>query len=717
MTTLQTIRNWGWVLIAILGLALLGFIGTDFLRGLDIMKAERNSKIGKIFGEKIDIQEFNAEKEQFVDFMKLTRGINNLSEDQQSEYLDEAWQMFVVNKIMEHECNKLGITVTDAEMREIINSGTNPMLSQTIFRTQQGTFDLNQLKEFLNVYDEIMNDPSASSDQKEQLKQMHNSWMFIEKYIRRSTLNAKYNTLLSGLMVSNPVSAQTSFDGRTGEADIYMAALPFSSIKDDDVTVDDSELKAKYEELKGRKEFYNDEETRDIKYIDIHVTASDTDRENLLKEMEGYAQALAEGADPARTVRDAESQVPYRAIPVSAKILPPDIARGLDTMSVGAQVGPITNRGDNTMNVVRLIDKVTLPDSVEVRQIFVNQGIDMAACEKTADSILTVLAAGISIDSVAKKFDQPATKTWIKLSTLEGNESNRKFLTTVGKAAVGSNNKIVLDGQGVLVTNVTDRRDFIPKYDVAVIKRVIEFSPDTYNKAFNDISSFLAGNEKAEDVEANAAEAGYFVQTLPNITNTLHNVANVQNTRETLRWIFNDAEIGEVSPLYPCGENDHLLVVMLNAVHKKGYQPWDDEEIRALLTAEVIKDKKAAMLTEKMKAAKNVGDVARMEGAVADTIKRVTLAGNAYISKVGASEPALSGSVSKAKTGEFKSCIRGKAAVYAYQVLDQKKSEAQFDQKEEEQRLAQAASRNLFTKWQQILFQKANITDKRYIFF
>ena len=717
MATLQKIRNRGKILIFTVGLALFAFIAEEFVRSLSYTQTERHQRVGKIYGEKINVQEFNAQVEEYTDVVKFTQGVNTLSDDQISMMRDQVWQTLVNDKLMEHECEKLGITVTDAEMQDIINNGRNPMLAQTPFRTAQGTFDVNALKQFLNQYSEVMTNPNLSSEVKEQYQQMNNYWKFIEKTIRRQTLNNKYQSLLNGLMVSNPVAAQASFDGRSNESDIYMAALPFTSIKDDDVKVEDSDLKAKYEEMKEM--FRADEETRDIKYIDIKVTASAEDKANLQKEMEGYAQALLEGADPANTVREAASQVPYSVLPVSAKSLPHDIAEKLDSLTIGAQVGPFVHEHDNTINIVRLIGKATLPDSVEVRQIAA-PGNDMAAMEKTADSIMTALAAGANFDTIAKKYDQPATKTWITSNQYEGqamDENNRKFLTTITNAAVGSTNKIVLDGQGVIIAQVTDRRNIIPKYDVAVIKRAIDFSKDTYNKAFNDFSSFLAGNAKAEDIEANAAQAGYTVQTRNNLRSTEHNVVNVRSTREALRWIFDEkTKVGDVSPLYECGENDHLLVITLTGIHKKGYLPWDDEQIRTFLTSEVMKDKKAVMLQEKMKNAKSIADVAKIEGAVTDTIKHVTFTGNAFVSKIGASEPILSGSVSKAKKGEFKSGIKGKAAVYAYQVLEQTKTDAKFDKKEEEQKLQQSASRYL-SNFTGELMQKADINDKRYIFF
>lgn len=717
MATLQKIRNRGKILIFTVGLALFAFIAEEFVRSLSYTQTERHQRVGKIYGDKINVQDFNAQVEEYTDVVKFTQGVNTLSDDQLSMMRDQVWQTLVNDKIMQHECEKLGITVTDAEMQDIINNGRSPMLAQTPFRTQQGTFDVNALKQFLNQYNEVMTNPELSSEVKEQYQQMNNYWKFIEKTIRRQTLNNKYQALLNGLMVSNPVAAKASFEGRTNETDIYMAALPFTSIKDDDVKVEDSELKAKYEELKEL--FRADEETRDIKYIDINVTASEADKADLQKEMEGYAQALAEGADPAKTVREAASQVPYSVLPVSAKSLPHDIAEKLDSMSVGQQVGPFVHEHDNTINIVRLIEKVNLPDSIEVRQIAV-PGNDMAAIEKTADSIMNALAAGANFDTIAKKYDQPATKAWLTSNQYEGqaiDENNRKFLSTLSNAAVGSTNKIVFDGQGAIIAQVTDRRNIIAKYNVAVIKRTIDFSKDTYNKAFNDFSSFLAGNPKAEDIEANAAQAGYTVQTRNNLRSTEHNVVNVRSTREALRWIFDEkTKVGDVSPLYECGENDHLLVLTLAGIHKKGYLAWDDEQIREYLTSEVMKDKKAAMLQEKMKAAKSIADVAKMEGAVTDTIHHITFMSNAFVSKIGASEPALSGSVSKAKKGDFKSGLKGKAAIYAYQVLDQKKSDAKFDQKEEEQKLQQTIARSL-GNFQSELIQKADINDKRYIFF
>ena len=155
---------------------------------------------------------------------------------------------------------------------------------------------------------------------------------------------------------------------------------------------------------------------------------------------------------------------------------------------------------------------------------------------------------------------------------------------------------------------------------------------------------------------------------------------------------------------------------MLTAIHPKGYMPWDDEQVKAYLTSEVQKDKKAVKLQEKMQAAKSIADVAKMEGAVTDTVKHINFASNAFISKVGNSEPVLSGPVSSAKKGDFKAGLKGNGAVYAYQVLSQSKTDAKFDAKQEKQQAAQMSMRALggFTNE---LYLKADVQDKRYLFY
>ena len=192
MATLQKIRNKGKLLIGIVGLALFAFIAEEFVRSLSYTQSERHQRIGKIYGENVNVQEFNALVDEYTDVIKFSNGLNSLSDEQMSSVRDQVWQNYVNQQIIEHECAKLGLTVTDAELQSIIATGKNPMLAQTPFRNQQGTFDFNQLKQFLSQKDEVMNSAEMSAEVKEQYMQMYNYWKFVEKNIRQQLLGLQH---------------------------------------------------------------------------------------------------------------------------------------------------------------------------------------------------------------------------------------------------------------------------------------------------------------------------------------------------------------------------------------------------------------------------------------------------------------------------------------------------------------------------------------------
>jgi peptidyl-prolyl cis-trans isomerase D len=342
-------------------------------------------------------------------------------------------------------------------------------------------------------------------------------------------LAEKYQNLLVATILSNPVAAQQNFDARTTEKTLLMAALPYSSIMDGDITVTDKDLKAKYAELKNL--FEAPAETRSIKYIDIAVKASKEDEAELNKQMAEYAQQLNAGVAPAKVIREARSLVPYSSLPISKNVLPTDIANQLDTMKAGQQVGPYYSSMDNTMNIVRLISSKTMPDSVEYRVIGV-PGMDMALAEKSADSIMNAIKAGAPFDTIAKKYNQSGEKMWMASSQYEGmniDETNKKIIETISTASAGSLQKLVLD-QSVLVINVLESRNPISKYDVAVVKVAMDFSKQTYDKAFSNFSSFLAGKD-AEAIDTLAAKAGYRILERDNLSSAEHTIGGVSSTQ------------------------------------------------------------------------------------------------------------------------------------------------------------------------------------------
>ncbi|MBR2250293.1 MAG: SurA N-terminal domain-containing protein [Prevotella sp.] len=713
MAVLGKIRSKGVMLVIVIALGLFAFIAEEAVRSCNGIKGQASQQIGEVLGEKISVQEFQALIDESQNVVKFTAQRDNLTEDELNQVKDQVWQQYVSNKVIENDAAKLGITVTEQEVVNVLNQGTNPVLLQTPFVNQQtGRFDVNSLKQFLDQYKKA---EKEAPQQAEQMKMVHDYWLFVEKNLRSQLLRQKYQGLLANCVLSNKYEAKLAFAAENEESQILLASLPYSSIKDDAIKVTDADLQAKYNELKPA--FKQAVEMRDIKYVDFQIKASAADRAAIQKEMNGYQQQLATTDDPSQLVTKAGSQVAYLGLPQSKTAFPSDIAAKLDSMAVGTS-GVIENTKDNTLNIIRLYSKVQLPDSVEFRQIQVAAAsVDEARTK--ADSIYNALQGGADFETLAKKYGQTGEKTWFTGRQYEGagsmNADNKQYIEALLYSAAGETKNLALT-QGNIIVQVTDKKAVKDKFNAAVIKKFVDFSKDTRSTAYNKFSEFVTKCSSIEEMEKNAAKYGYKVSELPNITTSEHYVANIRATRDALKWIFGAKE-GEISPLYECGDNDHMLVVALNKIHKKGYRDIKDTQVNDILKREVMKDKKAEQLIGKLKGVSSIA-AAQAKGCKVDTVNQVTFAAPAFIQSVGAVEPALSGAVAATAKGKFASApVKGNAGVYLFSVVNKaQRAGAKFDPKAQMQRCRQQ-NMQLVGNFMQDLLTKADITDNRYLFF
>ena len=716
MAALGTIRKRGVILVCIISFGLFAFIAEEAFRSCDSAKNNERQQIGEVFGEKISVQEFQKLVDEYTEVIKMQQGQDNLPEEQMNQVKDMVWNSYIQNKIVAHEAEKLGLTVTDAELQDILKTGTNPMLAQTPFVNQQtGRFDVSALQKFLADYKAQKANPSANAQMMDQYTKIYNYWSFIEKTLRQQTLAQKYQSLLAHCFLSNPVEAKMAFKEENEESKIQLAAFPYSDIQDDKVKVVESDLKAKYDEMKAR--FKQPVESRDIKFVDIQVEASQADRAALNKEFAGYHTQLAAAADPTEVVRKSASTVAFLGIPVGKDAFPSDIAATLDSMAVGATTAVKANKADNTLNIVKLVNKQQLPDSIQYRVIQV-AAASVAEAKTKADSIQGAISGGADFEAIAKKYGQTGEKAWMTTRQYEFAQSmdkdNKAFINALNTQAVNATSQLQL-GQGYVILQVCDRKAMIEKYTAAVIKKNIDFSQDTYRTAYNKFSSFVSANQTADEIVKNAAKSGYKVQDLKDITTATHYVANIHSTREALKWIF-EAKEGSVSPMYECGNNDHLLVVVLDKINRIGFRGLDDPQVKEMVKAEVIKDKKAEMIEAKLNGVKNIA-AAKSKGAKVSEVNQITFAAPVFVASAGASEPALSGAVSATKKGAFSAHpVKGNAGVYLFLVTNKSNRPVKFNEKAQEQKCRQK-SMQYAGNFMNELYLNANVVDNRYLFF
>ncbi|WP_417130100.1 peptidylprolyl isomerase [Phocaeicola sp.] len=712
MATLQKIRSKGPLLVIVIGLALFAFIAGDAWKVLQPHQGKQD--VGEVNGEVLSAQDYQKMVDELSEVIKLTNGLNSLTEDQLNNVKDQVWQSYVNNKLIAEQAEKLGLKVTDAEIQGIIDQGTHPLLMQTPFRNPQtGMFDKDMLKKFLIDYANL-NASQMPAQYVEYYQKMGAFWQFVEKTLAQSTLAEKYQNLVAKSLISNPVAAEDAFNSRTEQNDLLLAGIPYSSINDSTVQVSDSEIKDRYNEKK--EQFKQLVETRDIRYIDVKVVPSDADRKAVEKEVTEYSNQLASTtADFGTFVRSTGSSVNYSDVPVSKSVFPADVASRLDSTNVNEVYGPYYNQTDDSFNAFKLLAKVSSPDSIQFRQIQVYADTE----EKTktlADSIYNALKGGADFAAVAKIYGQTGEATWVNAQSWEGSEldaDNSKFINTLLNQPVNELANLNM-GQANLILQVMNKKSIQTKYKVAVVKREVEFSKETYNAAYNKFSQFVAQNTTIDSMVKNAEESGYTLMPRTDLSSAEHYVGGVRSTREALKWIF-AAKPGEVSPLYECGENDHLMVVALDKIHEAGYR--DINSVAEMLRAEIRRDKKAEKIMEEMKKYNSIAQVKGMKDAVSDSVKHVTFSAPAYISVTRSSEPVIGAVAAKTAANKVSAPIKGNGGVYMIQVYAKEKGSEKFDAKQEEATLTNMAERIAGNQIINDLYQKAKYLDQRYLFF
>lgn len=713
MAALGKIRSKGAILVGVIGFALFAFIAEEAFRSCDSARNESRQQVGEVLGDKVNVQDFQKLVDEYTNVVKMTQGRENLTDEELNQVKDAVWNTFVQTEIIGKEAEKLGLKVTDKELQNVLNEGTNPMLMQTPFVNQQtGRFDANLLKKFLAEYKQAQ---KANPQMAQQYQNVYNFWTFIEKSMRQQILIQKYQTLLYGCILSNPVSAKMAFDDENQESNIQLASFTYASINDNKVKITDSDLKAKYDELKQR--FLMPEETRSIKYVDYQVVPSTADRTALNKTVSEYVKTLGTAADPSDVVRKSGSTVAYTGIPQTKAAFPTDIATRLDSMAVGAVSAPVENKMDNTINVVKLVSKTQLPDSVQFRAIQVIAATPAETATK-ADSIYNALQAGADFETLAKKYGQTGEKTWVTSAQYQSaptvDDDTKNYIETINTLGVNETKNLKLS-QGSIIMQVTDRKAMTTKYVAAVIKKPIEFSKTTYSSAYNKFSQFVSENQSLEAMQKNASKYGYTVMERNDVRNSEHYIANIHGTREAMKWLY-EAKENSVSPLYECGDNDHLMVMVLTKINKKGYRPLTDENVKNYVRQEVLNDKKAEMLIAKANGIKSISG-AKAKGAQISTVNQVTFAAPVFVQTTGASEPALSGAVAATKKGAFSSHpVKGNAGVYLFSVTSKQNRPGKYNAKEYEQRQRQKSMQYTGNIMQE-LYLNANVKDNRYLFF
>ncbi|MBR4772877.1 MAG: SurA N-terminal domain-containing protein [Bacteroidales bacterium] len=701
MAIIGSIRKHSWIAVVLVGGAILAFIFQDLSKNRSSIP-----DMGKVNATTMTSQRFNELVTEMENNYKMQQQTTQIPSDVENQIREMVWEQFVDETLMEEQTTKLGLTVSAAELSDMYTGMfIHPAVRQSFTDPQTGRFDLQQVNYWIDNFDNL-----------DTMRRMQ--WVELEKNVRRDREQQKYNSLISnGFYMPKAINEKiASYAAET--SNVRVAALPYSSVADEEAAINDDDFKAYYDE--HRAEFRVQEEMRELEFITFPVNPTPEDLndiENDVKKVWEEFQTVPE--DEIAFFVNAESDRSYDSSYMKATSFKAPFDEQIAAASAGSFLAPVMAGGEWMM--AKVLSSAVRPDSLRASVVYIlnsNAGGGITRSDDQAkhlaDSVLALVNGNkMSFEQAVQQFSDDPQKgetmgdmNW-QLDGGYGFLNEQIVNTPVGHSFLFTHPM----GVGYFVVKVTDKTPANKKYRVALITREIVPSNNTNRAIYSEANRFAGQNRSIDAFDAAAREQNLQVRSA-RVNMMSDNMAGVPNARSIVQWAYNeDTKVGAVADqVYEC--DGMFVVVALKDVYKKGIATLD--QMRPMIEQQVRLDKKAQVLMERanaaVKAGQDINSVAVALNVTVDTLEGVSF--NDYNLQQFGMEPKVLAAVAATQSG-LVGPVKGANGVYVVQVDGKVAREANVNEMNRMEQGLTIKSRYV----SQVLRSIAKITDQRNKFF
>jgi len=609
MGVISRIRNNTGLLIGAIGIGVAGFVIMDMTNNQGISGGEFN--VAEVNGKKISLQEFrNAEQTLYAGSGGDTYA--------QKDYL---YEFFVEKVIVEQEANTLGLGVSKEELIDLqFGTRLSPIIQQRFTDPQTGQVSREQLASFQQ---QIMNntmDPNLKA-----------FWAIQEGEIVKNRLEAKMSALVAKSLYTPTFIAERISDEQTINASVLVATVPYFEISDDLAKVTDEDIK---EYMKNNKALYaQKEETRSLSYVVFNVVPTLKDTLEYIAGLENLKEEFLVTQDDSLFVVQNYGQFSPKFFKKDE--LSPRVAEMAFEASIGEVVGPFID--GNAVNLIKIVDRKAIPDSVRSRHILFTPRTQEEAQEalERLDSIkLAIESKSTTFDAMARKYSKDGSAALGgDLGYTAMGQMVKPFNDLIFyKAKEGELNLVGTDF-GYHLVEVTGRK-FLGREEglkLAILSEQIVPSSRTQDEIRDFALQFVSENPTGKAMNEAAREAGVAKLSAKGIKSADHTITGIGQgggTRSLVQWLFDaNTKVGEVSPDAFAIQNQgdfyisKYVVVSLDGIKKEG--EVNIEDIREAVTPILANKKKAEIVNREIEDKTFLQAVGRYNAKV-DTFQNIT---------------------------------------------------------------------------------------------
>ncbi|MDG1756313.1 MAG: SurA N-terminal domain-containing protein [Bacteroidia bacterium] len=588
-SVLQKIQNQTGCLLLVIGIAMIAFVLTDLVSsGSSIFSSDENS-VGEVAGKPLSYDEFNRTFEGLKSQLIQNNPGIAFDENMSKQYREQAWNMIIESRVVEPEYEKLALTVSPAELKDLtIGDNTHPQIQRSFRDPETNQFDKQRLIRFLK--EDINANPEALQ-----------SWNSFQQQFTAGLIAQKYNQLIISSVYTTDLEAVNSGRDNNQTKNATIVSLPYNEFEDSTLMVSDSEILTY---IKAHPAKYKEDANRDIEFIRLNVTPSREDSMDMMYQSKEIAQKFSEANDDSAFVSIMNSETPFNKSYQIRGSFPASVDDALFSASIGDVIGP--NQENGVYSVYKITDTGldSLP-SIRGSHILINvAGTDTAKAERDARELIAQIKSGATTfeaEANNKNYDASRGKGgdmgWVRKDTRSYPRRliNRLFTSPQNQYFVTRSKKGVHIGK---TTSKISRKTI----QVAVVDQKIFPSTKTdgeYYKMAGEFLSKINGDKSFEEV---AEELGLTKRVANKINENTLAIPGISNPNPIAKWLFNNStKEGDISSIIDI--NGSYFVARVTHVKPDGLV--DIEEVRTIIDEILLNEKKSDKLFSKLDVALN----------------------------------------------------------------------------------------------------------------
>ncbi len=655
---IQKIRNnMSWLLIPLVGLALLSFILMDAQFSL----GGGANEVGAINGESISYETFN-------DKLRSAYRGQSTGHDQ----VNQVWSYFLDTEVVCKEARAMGLGVSDAEMEELLYGvNKSPIIIQAFSNPQTGQLDQQALEAYRT---------GTNLDGTEMATDQLKWWSYVQELVANEKLKEKYVNIATKGMYVPTWEAELLAQRNAESVDFAYVKIPYLNIDDSKVNVTDADYKRYIKENQTKLEA--PEEQRRVAFVTVDIAPTAQDSLDIKNEVAEIGTRMAAAEDDAQFAQSYAGE--YTDAYVEYSTLNSAIQEDVENAALGTVVGPYF---DGTQyRVAKVLDKKVIADSVRARHILLraNTQEEALAATQTLETYKSQVENNeMSFDSLAIQYSADGSASSGGDLGMVGRRTGfvAPFENAILYNLEEGEMEIVYTQFGVHLIQVTDKKyisnDEMVK--VSYVGRNIIPSSETLDNAEAIAINFTDAAD-IDEMRTMASEQNLVVRTsnaFKSFDNFLSNLGTGGDARNIIRWAFgNDRTVGtDVQPgdvasrLYTFNNpvtnaTDKFVVVALESVVGKGVPSVAEAKVSSELN--VINMLKGELMQSEITGT-NLADIAREYGVAVDTASNVSFSAG-LINGLG-SEPKVIAKAFNATPGQVSDVIVGKSGVFVIQPI------------------------------------------------